>query len=61
VTLLEQRVNRARRAARFVFRNHPTVSLQFGSNYERRQRARQRAAQKAAVETSAPSPTEATV
>jgi hypothetical protein len=53
VTLLEERVNRVRRAARFVFRNHPTVSVQFGSNYERRQRARQRAAKKAASEASA--------
>ena len=47
VTLLLDRVSRARRAARFVFRHYPDVARQVGSAYERRRRARLRAREKA--------------
>jgi hypothetical protein len=46
VTLLQEKVRIARRAARFVFRNHPEVARLFGSAYERKRRARTRAAAK---------------
>lgn len=50
LTLLDERVKRTRRAARFIFRNHPDIARLFGSSYERRSRARRRAAQRAAKE-----------
>jgi hypothetical protein len=46
VTLLEERVAKMRRAARFVFRHRPDISREFGSSHDRRRRARQRAAQR---------------
>jgi hypothetical protein len=44
ITLLNERVTSARRAARFVFRHYPDVAHLAGSTYERRKRARARAA-----------------
>ena len=45
ITLLTEKMNTARRAARFVFRNHPEVARLFSSSYERKRRARSRARQ----------------
>jgi hypothetical protein len=42
ITLLRDRVNRTRRAARFIFRHHPDIAKLAGSEYERRRRARYR-------------------
>ena len=50
ITLLRDRVNAARRAARYVFRNHPGVAYQAGSAYERRKRARREAHEAEAVQ-----------
>jgi hypothetical protein len=47
ITLLLERMQIVRRAARFVFRQHPGEAKWFSSEYERKQRARQRAARKA--------------
>src|SRR5690606_28069427 len=47
VTLLNERVRVARRAARFVFRHYPEIARLAGSGYERRQRARRRRAAEA--------------
>jgi hypothetical protein len=44
VTLLEDRVGRVRRAARYVFREQPNIAKRYGSTYERVQRARRRQA-----------------
>lgn len=51
VTLLQDKISIARRAARFVFRNHPEVARLFGSAYERKRRARYRAAAREREET----------
>lgn len=53
ITLLNERLLKVRRAARFVFRNHPSIAEEFGSRYERKQRARQRAARAAREAASA--------
>ena len=42
LTLLIDRMNRTRRAARFVFRHHPAIARLAGSAYERRRRRRYR-------------------
>lgn len=51
VTLLTEKMNTARRAGRFVFRNHPEVARLFTSSYERRKRrARNRRSVEATTE-----------
>jgi len=44
LTLLTERVKRARRAASYVFRNHPDIVRKFTSAFERRQRSARRRA-----------------
>jgi hypothetical protein len=62
VTLLQERVLKARRAARFVFRHHPQIAAKFGSTYERRRRAKARAARNAeATQNGTPTTQEASV
>jgi hypothetical protein len=56
LTLLTDRVARARRAARFVFRNHPELARQVGSAYERKRRARTRAREKVEMVEKVPAP-----
>lgn len=46
-TLLTERVQRVRNAARFVFRKHESIVREFTSAYERQRRAEQRRAKKA--------------
>jgi hypothetical protein len=48
--LLVERVKRVRRAAAYVFRNHPEIFRQFTTAYERRRRAVQRQAKAEAEE-----------
>jgi hypothetical protein len=50
VTLLDQRVSKVRRAARYVFRDHPEVVRQVTSAYERKRRVEAKRRKKSAVE-----------
>jgi hypothetical protein len=50
LTMLIDRVRRARRTAQYVFRDHPEVIRKFSSAYERRQRATRRRNAKEAEE-----------
>lgn len=50
VGLLTDRVNRVRRAARYLFRAHPDIARKFSSGYQRTRRTRQRKAAQAAVQ-----------
>jgi hypothetical protein len=50
VTLLEHRVSKVRRAARYVFRDHPEVVRQVTSSYERKRRVEAKRRKKAVVE-----------
>jgi len=51
ITLLTDRMNRARRAFRFVFRNHLEIAKLAGSSYERNRRAARRRADDGAADT----------
>jgi hypothetical protein len=50
VTLLDQRVSKVRRAARYVFRDHPEVVRQVTSAYERKRRVETKRRKKSAIE-----------
>jgi hypothetical protein len=58
ITLLEERVSGARRAARYVFRHHPAVASLFTSEYDRRMRLRARAAKKAQANRNGTTPSQ---
>ena len=51
VTLLTERMSKVRRAARFVFRNHPDVARLANSGYWRRNRARRRVREDVSTES----------
>ncbi len=50
VTLLDHRVSKVRRAARFVYRDHPEVVRQLTSSYERKRRVEAKRRKRAVVE-----------